>query len=456
MDVEQSPWRHNSLAFKEVATSLPTPAISTPAFSEGTSSEPLGLQTGYVAGESSVMAQQLSMASSQPLQSGSSLINLPARRGPVVPKLPSQLPRVDNSCGTGNCYLPPAEAAQVLLQEYLHDYNSKIPLYSPESLYGLFRDCYAGAADDRPLAWVLVYTTIAMTYRLRAMSVFAAPDDTIQAEWYLNVCLTRLPDLLVQPPCIRLVQACISIAWLLETSGRCERAPFFASTALRLATELEYNDLSASSASSSTAEETEARYVFWLAFFIDTHFSFAEQRSVNLRVADINTPLPSESVINWWDSRQTESHGQQSSINAFALHCSLAVIEAEAAEQLCSIQARRQSSEDLDVTAGRILDKLAAWRQRNRLSHIDANDVRRLMYRSDVVLCIVLEAAYFRTLYLLQARRALQAFKEKQDVFNQASLRSMMQVSSETCVNEARRFLQLSMLMPQGNVSTTW
>lgn len=381
------------------------------------------------------------------------MITLPTAQTLSLPKLPSQLPLVNGSCGTGNCYLPPAEVSHAILQEYLHDYNSKIPLFAPESLYYLFRDCYAGAADERPLAWVLVYTTIAMTYRLRAMSVFAAPDDTEQAEWYLNVCLGRLPDLLVQPPCLRLVQACISIAWLLETSSRCERAPFFASTALRLATDLGYNDLKVSTPAS--VDELEKCYVFWLAFFIDSHFCVAEQRMGSLRLADINTPLPAADVSNWWNPTEINTRSQ-SDFNVFSLHCGLATIEAEAAENLFSVQARRQPTGELDAEARKLLDKLTTWRDSNALAHLDANDIARSLYRSEIVLCVVLEAAYFRTLYQLHSVRALNGYRERTDVFSPGALRLVMRAQHVSCSDDARRLLRLTAMMPQGNLSTTW
>lgn len=386
------------------------------------------------------------------IAAGTSLIDVPRKKTTTVPKLPTQLPYVEGTCGTNNCYLPPATDAQIILQEYLHDYNSKIPLFSPESLYTLFRDCYAGAADQRPLAWVLLYTTIGMTYRLRAMSIFAAPQDTTQAEWYLSACLGRLPDLLVQPPCIRLVQACISIAWLLETSSRRDRAPFFASMALRMATELGYNDLPTKA---STVDELEQRHVFWLAFFIEQHFSFAESRTGPLRVDDINTPLPGRSVSNWWDLEQVE-HADSPNLNVFALHCSLAMLEAEAAEKLFSIPARKQSTVELNAVASSMLDKLAVWRQQDPLSHSDPSEIVRSMYRSDIILCIVLEAAYFRAAYQMHTSRALGSWKEKSDVFDVEVLRLGLQLDRGLLLEDALWFLGLATLMPQGNVSTTW
>lgn len=75
------------------------------------------------------------------------------------------------------------------------------------------------------------------------MSLFATPADTSQAEWYLGKSLAELPELLMQSPSLRLVQASLSIAILLETSSRCSRAPLFVSTALHMAQDLGYHEL---------------------------------------------------------------------------------------------------------------------------------------------------------------------------------------------------------------------
>ena len=103
-----------------------------------------------------------------------------------------------------------------------------------------------------------------------------------------------------------------------------------------------------------------------------------------------------------------------------------------------------------------MLAKLVAWACRNPLSRIDGCDMVRSMYRSDIVLCVVLEAAYFRMLYQLHACRALGGWREKVDVFSPEALRLVMQLDNRVLVDGARRFLELTVLMPQGNLSVTW
>ncbi|OCK76132.1 hypothetical protein K432DRAFT_307037 [Lepidopterella palustris CBS 459.81] len=116
---------------------------------------------------------------------------------------------------SGHCFLPHPDEGYSLLNEYLHDFNSKIPLFNPVTIYTHVRNCYSGAAGKLPLSWVLAYIALGIGHRLRAMSLFAAADDTFDAEWYLNKCLSVLPDLLLQEPTLPLVQALLGISMLL-------------------------------------------------------------------------------------------------------------------------------------------------------------------------------------------------------------------------------------------------
>ena len=294
-----------------------------------------------------------------------------------------------------------------------------------------------------------------MAYRLRAVSPFPGPDDTIRADKYLDKCVEKLPDLLVEAPSLRLVQACITIGMLLETSERCERAPFFVSMAIRFAHELGYNDLPNDS-TAVTVEQLEKRYVFWQAFFMDAHMSFARQRTCSIRLDDISTPIPSASTCNWWEpSDEGPGHGQWN-LNVFALHCGLAVIEAAAAEQLFTASARRQSLDRTRRSYDAAIAQLHDWRISNPLANLDASDVLKSMYRSDIVLSIILEASYFRTLYQLHATWSLTNFGEKVDIFSPESLGSMMRMGRASYHADAVRLLRLMVLTPQGDVSTTW
>jgi hypothetical protein len=331
-----------------------------------------------------------------------------------------------------------------------------MPLFAPEGLNTLYRDCYSGANENTPLAWVLVYATMGLTYRMRAMSLFASPRDTPMAEWFLTKILGQLPELLLGSPSLRLVQASLGMAFLLETSGNCQRASLFASTALNMAQELGYNEIT-SEQIESAVQHREMAYCFWIAFILDAHFSIAGQHPGAQRLADVETPMPEHDVLDWWEPGSvTDSTNNEWNLNVFAQHTSLAVVEAEAAEELFSARSRKRLPRENAIIYERIIARLQQWREKNALSRLEARDVVTSMYRSDIVHSIILEGAYFRTLYQLHATNALVGFAAKIDAFASEALEAMMELRSTPCYDDAARFLKLAVLLPQGNTCTTW
>ncbi len=373
----------------------------------------------------------------------------------MSPAPEAELPLVNGSCASTKCYLPPPEDGYLLLQEFLHDFNSRIPLFAPQSLQTLFRDCYSGANEGVPLAWVIVYATMAITHRLRAMSLFATPIDTPQGMWYLEMCLTRLPELLMGPPSLKLVQASLCLCFLLQTSNHRQRAELFASTALHMAQSLGYNELP-SIPLVDTVLVREQGYVFWVAFFLDVNMSLGHQQPSSQRLADIATPLPSQDMVDWWDVENNTVKTCEWNLNIFSLHGSLAMIEAEASEKLFSVEARKRSPLDSPCVYKDILSKLERWREGNMLAKLNAEEVFKAMYRSDIVHCVMLEGAYFRTRYQLHATKALVGFRVRLDAFTPEALQAVIDQKIEPCYEDAKRFLSLAMLLPQGNLSTTW
>ncbi|KAK5716608.1 hypothetical protein LTR15_009500 [Elasticomyces elasticus] len=275
-------------------------------------------------------------------------------------------------------YLPPADEAFVLLQEFLHDFNSKIPLIAPEHIYALMRDCYSGAAGDSHTAWVLTYMAIGIAHRLRAMSIFQVPNDMSQADWYLTKCLNRLPDLIMQEPSIQLVQAVLGIAILVQTSSRSEKAAIYVSMALHFMQTLGFYDKA--TRSDTSLQEREEKYVFWIAFFMDTDMSLSSMRQGTQILSEIGVSLPDDRNKDWW----SECHCSVGpGVNIFALHTGLAVIQAEALERFFSVKSCQLTDAVLESTYMDILDRLQAWRRLN--VDMAVQEVFKSMFRSDVV-----------------------------------------------------------------------
>ncbi|CAO2649246.1 Nn.00g066310.m01.CDS01 [Neocucurbitaria sp. VM-36] len=362
--------------------------------------------------------------------------------------------RLEN-CASGSCYLPPPAEGSALLNEYLHDFNSRIPLFDPETVYNYVRDCYSGKANQYPLTWVLAYIPLGIGHRLRAMSLFAATDDTTNAEFYLNKCLAVLPDLLLQEPNLQLVQAVLGVSILLQTSTRSQRAAPFVSTAMRMAQEMAYNE-ALQEQDEELSKDKVVFYVFWIAFIMDTAMNLRGNRPNTQKLVDINVPLPNPSMSELSASITSETFTMGREVNVFALHASLAIIQAEALEELFSIRARQRPAILTVAVFESVITKLGAWRMTNPLADSDAPSIPSSIYQSDVVHSIILEASYFETLYQLHAGNVLGAFTRRLDVLSPDALRSAAGQISGNIFADAQRLLEFATLVPQGNVSVTW
>ncbi|KAK4977565.1 hypothetical protein LTR42_001935 [Elasticomyces elasticus] len=361
-----------------------------------------------------------------------------------------------NEVASYRCYLPEVNDGYALLLEFLSDFNSKVPLIVPQHIYAHVRDCYSTATASR-ITWMLTYLMLGIAHRLRAMSVFSSPDDMARADWYLNQSLVKLPDLLMQEPSLELVQALLGVAILLETSSRSKRAALFASNAIHMCQDLGYPDYH--TVSEDPMRSKEQQYVFWIAFRLDTDMSLGALRQNAQKLAEISIPPPDGQNVDWWASIPTPpptSPTGPGCVNLFALNTSLALIQAEALEELFSNQCRDYPAAVLDSTFQTIKDKLRTWRLKSVVFSVDVQMLYKSMYRSDLVHMIVLEGTYFRTLYQLHAAAATRGFGTKWDVFQARSLSVVAGLDLGGCVGDARRLLELSALVAGGNTSTTW
>ncbi|KAF2796333.1 hypothetical protein K505DRAFT_359372 [Melanomma pulvis-pyrius CBS 109.77] len=358
-------------------------------------------------------------------------------------------------CASGRSYLPHPNEGSSLLNEYLHDFNSRIPLFAPEAIYNHVRDCYSGAADKTPLSWILTYVALAIGHRLRAMSLFAAADDASNAEWYLNKCLNVLPDLLLREPTLQLIQVLLGVSVLLQTSTRSRKAALFVSTAMRMAQDLGYNEAS-QDRDGRPSEDNQEAHVFWIAFFMDTAMNLCATRPNTQKLVDINLPLPSPSSSGSLVLSISDDCSIDREINIFTLHASLALIQAEALEELFSVKGRQRSASLATNTFKSILAELDVWRGTNPLVGSEATSILNSMYRSDVVHSINLEASYFGILYQLHAANALGGFTRRLDVF---SADALMSAAGSICFDiheDAQRLLDIAALTSQANVSVNW
>lgn len=150
-------------------------------------------------------------------------------------------------------------------------------------------------------------------------------------------------------------------------------------------------------------------YLFWIAFMMDTAMSLRANRSTTQRLADISVPLPNARSLDWCALNLSNDHCTTWKVNILTLNSSLALIQAECADELFSASARRRPASLITGTFNGIISKLDAWKKSNPLFGVDTPSMIARVYQSDIVHTVILEASYFETLYRLHASKILAA-----------------------------------------------
>jgi hypothetical protein len=367
-------------------------------------------------------------------------------RSPVNTSTANQTSTVDTSGNPGggnHCFLPPVDEGHALLTEYLRDFNSKVPLLDPEAIYTHMQACYSGSAEGVASSWILTYLVFGIAHQLRALSPVATHNDTPKAEYYLDKCLDSFTRVLLEEPNEKLVQCLLGVAIMLQHSAKSHRVASFISIAMRMAQELGYNEAHISANYDPTQGKVES-YLFWICFFMDADLSMYALKPSTHKRTDITIGLPNAYNGDWWSVHPESSFNatiDPSGINIFFLHSSLAIIQAQALEQVFSVKANSQPTQQ-SIAVQSITAKLAAWRWNSGLNAVTS------LQGSDLLHLTMLEASYFRTLYQMEASQQIGRFTYRQDMFSHIALRSQRHHQRSVVYGDACRLLSLLASLP--------
>lgn len=370
---------------------------------------------------------------------------------PVDSRPPNSDPRAEQSLRsdprsdfTTRCSLPPMEEGQALLTDYLRDFNSKVPLLIPEAIVSHMRDCYSGAAKGIASSWVLTHVTFGIAHRLRALDPSVRSDETSKAEQYLDKCLGSFSNVLLEEPNERIVQCLLGIAIMLQNSPKSHRVSSFISIALRMAQELGYNE-----AGLSESNKKLSSYLFWIAFSMDANLSMCTLRPNTQKHAEIIISLPPSDDHDWWNMRSSNDEMRitgSSGINFFFLHCSLAMIQAQALEEVFPLKANLQPAQYV-FALHTVITRLAEWRRDSRIGSAEGLQSHELLHLA------MLEASYFRTMFQLNATKQIGVINFRYDLFSHGALRLQRHSQPSSLFEEARRLLNLLASPPIGILS---
>jgi hypothetical protein len=348
--------------------------------------------------------------------------------------------------------LPSAHEASLMLQEYLMDFNSVIPLFDRRAIALHFQNCYSGRPDVKGVSWGALYVVLGIAHHLRAMSPLANGDDNIRAIKYLDRCMRRLPELLMDTPSLALIQCLLGVAILIKGTPRSQSAALFVSIAMRLAQDMGFNE-ERTQKSGSTFEAEQETFVFWIAFLLDADVSMRSNRLPTQSYEHIDIAVPDEDTIGSAGIVRADVGNLKA--NILRLRVEMGLVQAEIMEELFSVKARRKLAAELTLTADMITLRLNQWRD-NWLFQVSPSDLMRMLQRSEMVHILVLEAAYFTTSCALQSEIIQTGQRTDCSILISNSLVQTEGAKEPPCYPHARRFLELMAVCPSGDIACTW
>jgi hypothetical protein len=303
------------------------------------------------------------------------------------------------------------------------------------------------------VSWTSAYIIFGLAHMLRGMSATATKNDNEMAKYYLARTYTSLTSLLLSPPSLGLVQCLTGTAWLIRTTpcGRNVPDGHFLSTSLRVAQSLAYHD-DETEVLDAERDVQQERRVFWLAFINDTNASMVSNTPTTHRREDIVAPKPEENPLDSLGAvTSAEGHWK---VNIFSLRVNLALLQAEAIEQVFSVKARNTAPMDLDAATALVLARLQGFHD-HEIFKLSSAQLFQLLYRSDIVHTVSLEASYFGTIFRLQSFLAL-GRNPRSNPFAPEGLRRLSTMKEQKSYPEAKRLLSLLPIAPRGDSGLYW
>ena len=349
-------------------------------------------------------------------------------------------------------YLPSPELGTTLLAEYLTDLNSAYPLYQPHVIADHLRTCYAGHADRSPVAWCSAYIIFSMAHLVRAMSPTGTSYDTDMAQYYLARVYSGLNDLLNEPPSLGQVQCLLGVALLIQSSSCSynKAEGHFVSTALRIIRSITA-DVPHLDSPLAPPDGAQQRRVFWIAFMNDVNLSMMNNTPTTHRLEEVTNCADFVAV----ELRDIAQGGNSWRIHVFWLSTRLALLETEAIDQVLSLRPHNHVHLDVAAAAALVLARLQAFREQHQIFQLKPSHLFQLLYRTDIVHVVTMEAMYFATVFRLHALMALD-MNTSINPFEMGGLVRMSQVKEHKSYEAAKRLMSMLPIAPRGNVALYW
>lgn len=287
----------------------------------------------------------------------------------VTTVMPLKISSEDDNTSPRSMVLPPVELVLPIIQIYLQDFNSVLPLFHADTLLRLVHDCYSvGPLQRDPVVWAAINVVLALARRHNFVASHDVPSSA--------VCLSRAESVLSRVVLgdtqLLNIQVLVGMVMLLQASQDLKPALVLIATTIRLAHAIGLHDRTYSAHLGSLHARQRA-CVFWLAYILDKDLSMrSKQPSIQID-DDINLDLPSLTALQCNEDMSRINNTDDSTgvitaadetvkMNYLTARIHLAAVEGGVYDYIYSTRSRKRSSEERSRALQSVACALEQWK----------------------------------------------------------------------------------------------
>jgi hypothetical protein len=265
--------------------------------------------------------------------------------------------------------LPPLEQVMPIVQTFLRDFNSVLPLFHADSLLRLVHDCYSvGPSQRDPVAWAAIYIVLALTQQ----HTFVAGRDVPPPTACLSKAELVFSKVVLSDIRLLNIQVLVGMVMLLQNSQDTKPAFLLIATTIRLAHTIGLHDQTYS-AHLDPLHARQRACVFWLAYILDKDLSMrSKQPSIQVD-DDIDLELPSPIILQYDEDRSKISYTDDATgiittadgkikMNYLTARIQLAAVEGGVYDYIFSTRSRKRNPEERSHALRSVSYALDQWK----------------------------------------------------------------------------------------------
>ncbi|KAJ5867794.1 hypothetical protein N7534_002347 [Penicillium rubens] len=337
------------------------------------------------------------------------------------------------------CPLPPKDEIISLVNDYLQQFNSLIPIFQPSSLLSLCEDDNLQSIFDSPGRWASLNVALAMGYMLRIENNSSVHSDRQKGWLFMKNALGVLNGLCFGLPDLWAVQALLGMVVFLMGTLSSQPCGYLISSVVRICHQIRL-ERSENESGLCPEEVEQRRRIFWIAYCLDKEISLRAGIPIAQRDDDMDVLLPTEIPLDNIGIMPTTD--RQETFNVLRSTCELALIKSQVHKHLYSVAARDRPLVEVAGSVAMLDEKLQQWKESIPTEfRPEPRRVSTFPQSPVAVVLLYLHLSYFNCLIAIHRITAAQ------------ESRLVIFMSESLCTKAATASINLIKYMPKFNIT---